>query len=238
MGPEALEPQRRLGRHSGHDLSEVLGSGTHPVHPGVDLEVDGDSNPATRGPTRGGERLDPLGRVHGRRQPVLEHGGGRVGGTLTQQQDRGGDAVLAQLHPLVDEGHGEAAGAPGQRGPGHRGSAVAVSMGLDHRAELGGHAETGQNGGVVRHCGQVDLGPRRAGASLGHRHHVTGNPGLPSHGHRFGHAADTPFAPFALCAPYSPCAPCAPESTLPTSSGRSPATRPSAGARPAARPCT
>ncbi len=80
---------------------------------------------------------DPLGRVQRRREPVgqCRRRRGRI--ALAQQQHRRGDAVLAQLHPLVHQRHGEPARAAGQRGPGHRRPAVAVPVRLDDRAELG-----------------------------------------------------------------------------------------------------
>ena len=76
--------------------------------------------------------------------------------------------MLTELHPLVDQRHGQAGGAAGQRSPGHGGAAVAVPVRLDHRAELGRCGQAGQHPGVVGHRAQVDLGPGRTRATLGH----------------------------------------------------------------------
>ena len=118
----------------------------------------------------GAEGGDPLGGVERRREPVGQRGVRGGGIALAQEEHRRGDAVLAQLDALVDQRHGQPAGAAGQRGPGHRRSPVAVAVGLDHRAELGRRRQAGQHGRVVRHGGQVDLGPGRARAPLGHGH--------------------------------------------------------------------
>ncbi len=185
---------------------------------------------ATGRPGRGGGRAeggDALGGVQRRREPVGQRGGRRGGVALAQQEHRRGDAVLAQLHPLVDQRHGEAPGAAGQRGPGHRRAAVAVAVGLDHRAELGRRGQAGQHRRVVRHRGQVDLGPGRARAALGHGHRgvlVRRDRGHQPDRGALSHRSVTP-APARTAAP-------------PRSSGRSPATRPSAGPSDAARPCT
>ena len=110
----------------------------------------------------------PFARIQRRGEPVFERAGGRLGAALAQQQDGRGDAVLAQLHALVDQRDRQATGAAGQRGLGHGRAAVPVPVGLDHRAELGRRGEPRQHPGVVGHRRQVDLRPGRARAPLGH----------------------------------------------------------------------
>ena len=138
---------------------------------------------ATGRPGRGrcrAEGGDPLGGVQRRREPVGQRRGRGGGIALAQQEHRCGDAVLAQLHPLVDQCDGEPSRAAGQRGPGHRRPPVAVAVGLDHRAELGRSGQAGQHRRVVRDRGQVDLGPGRARAPLGHGHRRVRRPPEPA----------------------------------------------------------
>ena len=121
-------------------------------------------------PRRHAEGLDALGGVQRRREPVGQRRRCRAGVALAEQQHRRGDAVLAQLHPFVDQGDGKPSGPTGQRGAGHGRASVAVAVGLDHRAQLGGRDQAGQHPGVVGDGGQVDLGPRRARTTLRHGH--------------------------------------------------------------------
>ena len=111
-------------------------------------------------------------------------------------------------------------GAAGQRGPGHRRPAVPVAVGLDHRAELGRRGQAGQHRRVVRHGGQVDLGPRRARAALGHRHRA--RPSSAGTG-----ATSRTGAPSATRPPSPAARVRARTAAPPPGPGRSPATRPS-----------
>ena len=168
MRPDALEPQGRLLQHGGGNGVQVGGRRTDPVHAGVDFDVHRHW-PARRCGGRA-ERSDALGGVQRGREPVRQRSRGGGGIALAEQQHGSGQAVLTQLHALVDQRHGQPAGAAGQRGPGHRRPSMAVPVRLDHRAQLGRRGQAGQHRRVVRHGGQVDLGPRRARAALGHRH--------------------------------------------------------------------
>ena len=214
--------------HRGHDGAQVLGRRAHPVHARVDLDVDGDRAARPRRAAAPKAAI-ALGGVQRRREAVGERRGRRGGVALAQQEHRRRDAVLAQLHPLVDQRDGEPAGAAGQRGPGHRRPAVAVAVGLDHRAQLGRRGQAGQHRRVVRHRGQVDLGPGRARAALGHRHLARRRP--PGPGPPAAPARPSGSIRTVRLRP-------APTAARATSPGRSPATRPSAGPSDAARPCT
>ena len=77
------------------------------------------------------------------------HGDGHAGGDrrlevaqrrLGEQQDRRGDAGGPQLRRLRHLRHRQPGRAPLDGCPGHRDGAMAVAVGLDHRAHLGGHA--------------------------------------------------------------------------------------------------
>ena len=115
------------------------------------------------------------------------------------------DPRVAQLDPLVDEGHGQAARPRASSAArGDVGRAVPVAVGLHDRAQRGtGATSAREQRGVVAHGRDVDLGPGRAGAPLSHR--------VPSQ-------APNPLRPRP-----------SPESQPATRSGRSPATSPSAG---------
>ena len=159
----------RLAHHRGRRSPRRSdGSRADPVHAGVDLHVDG-HGPARR-PGRCREGLDRLDGVQGRCEPVGQRGVDGVGAALAQQQHGRRDAVLAQLDPLVDQRDGEALRAPGHGGPGHGRPAVAVAVGLDHRAQLGRRGQAGQHRRVVGHGRQVDLRPGRPRAPLRHGH--------------------------------------------------------------------
>ncbi len=185
--------------HRSRDGRQVLRRRAHPVHAGVDLDVHIDRPAGTR--RRRAEGLDALGGVQRRREPVGQRRRCRAGVALAEQQHRCGDAVLAQLHPLVDQRDGEPPCATGQRGAGHRRASVAVAVGLDHRAQLGRRDQAGQHPRVVGDGGQVDLGPRRARATLRHGHRgvlVRRDRGHQPHrgalSHRHRHRRPTPVA--------------------------------------------
>ena len=161
---------------------QVLGCRADPVHAGVDLHVDGHGPAGDPGRRR--EGLDAAGGVQRRREPVGQRRVGGVGTALAEQQHGSRDAVLAQLHSLVDQRDGESPRAPGHGRPGHRRPAVPVAVGLDHRTQLGRRRDAGQHGGVVGHGRQVDLGPGRARATLGHRDGVVVRGGRSDEPHR------------------------------------------------------
>ncbi len=116
-------------------------------------------------------------RVERGRQPVRQRGVDRLGPALAEEEYRRLHVVLAQLHPLVDQRHGQAGRPAGDGRPRHRGAPVAVAVRLDHRAQLGRRRQARQDRGVVGDRRQVDLGPGRARPALGHRHlYVLGLP--------------------------------------------------------------
>ena len=122
--------------------------GPHPVHPGVDLQVDGHGREPPAAATRPSGR--PPGGVHGGDQPAGHGLGHGLRRRLGQQEDRRLDAGLAQGHPLFDQGHRQPGGPAFQRGPGHGHGAVAVAVGLDHGAQRG---RDGRAGRATRRCG-------------------------------------------------------------------------------------
>src|ERR687891_771672 len=148
----ALQPQ------PAHRLAEPEGPlrrHPHPVHPRVDLDVEGRAGP------RRGQTPKPVVRVAGRREPSRQGVPLRAGRCLAENQDRVLDPRIAQSKTLLDQGHPEP-GRPGlQRGPGHGHVAVAVPIGLDHRHELRGGRLQGAH--VVPDRPQVGLPDGRPG---------------------------------------------------------------------------
>ena len=168
VGPHARQLERRRRHHGGGQLGQLLGWRADAVHAGVDLEVDRRAAPP---PGRfGGDGGNGGARVERRREPVGQRGLHRVGAALAQQQDGRRDPVLAQLDALVDQRHRQLRRPAGQRGPGHCRATVAVTVGLHDRAEPGRGGQGGQDRRVVRDRGQVDFGPGRTRAALGHGH--------------------------------------------------------------------
>ena len=81
-------------------------------------------------------------------------------GRVAQDQDGHGDAVVAQLHGLIDAGHRQIVGAQPLQRPRHLYGAVAVAVGLHHPQKFHVGAHVGPQGLIV--VGQrvkVDLGP-------------------------------------------------------------------------------
>ena len=149
VGPDALELQQRLGQPR-RPRWRGRSSGAAPTRC---MPVSTFTWTATGGPAAAAAALkarDPLCGVQRRREPVGQRRRRGGGIALAQQEDRRRDAVLAQLDPLVDQGHGEPPCAAGQRGPGHGRPTVAVAVRLDDRAELG-RARPG--GPAPRRCG-------------------------------------------------------------------------------------
>src|ERR671918_755551 len=137
------------GFQRGHDLLEPLQRQPHPVHPRIDLDVEGRAGP------RPGQTPEPVVRVAGRREPSRQGVPLRARRRLAEHEDRVLDPRIAQTKTLLDQGHPEP-GRPGlQRGPGHGHVAVAVPIGLDHRHELRGWRLQGAH--VVPDRLQVDL---------------------------------------------------------------------------------
>ena len=167
VGPEAAQRQPRGGLHGRGQIHGHIGVRPHPVHAGVDLHVHGGGRPAEPGgPSRG---LHPPGRVQGGRK-AQGQGLVHVGrGGLGQQQHGRADAGLPQLGPLLHQRHRQPLGAARQRGARDRHRAVAVAVGLDHRAQPGGRRGAGQHGGVVPYGGEVHLGPAPPAGQVTHR---------------------------------------------------------------------
>ena len=175
--PQALPPQLRPGQQRLDERHELVRPGAHPVHAGVDLEVDPHGR-APGLPGLVGQRLQVVDRVRGGREPPADELVELVLGLLGQDEHRGQDAGLAQRHPLLDERHAQALGAGLERGPGHGSGAVAVAVGLDDHPEgrrghgLGQHAHVGGDGA------QVHLHPGLApGVGQRHRHRDSRTPG-------------------------------------------------------------
>lgn len=80
---------------------------------------------------------------------------------LGEDEDRGGDAARAQLHPFVDRGDSQLVGAGGEHGLSAGDGSVAVGVGLDDGHELHGAGEKRfESAGVAAECGEIDLDPR------------------------------------------------------------------------------
>ncbi|MDQ1094787.1 hypothetical protein QE400_004200 [Xanthomonas sacchari] len=111
-----------------------------PVHAAVQLQPQ--AQRLRRG--EGGDRLHLPGRGDRAPQPVFGDQRQFLGvEDAFQQQDRRGDAGLAQLQRLLDAGHREAVGLAVQRArAGHR--AVPIGIGLDHRQRFAAAQPAGQ----------------------------------------------------------------------------------------------
>ena len=125
------------------------------------------------GACRGVEQVVHLPQGRHRDLDVGLQRGREVGaGRMQPAQDRRGDPVPAQCERLVDRDDPESGGSRGQRGPGHRGGAVAVTVGLDH-----GH-HRGRTHAVAHHTHVVG-----DGVEVDHRAGCVHEPVLGS-GHR------------------------------------------------------
>ena len=160
--------------HRGHQLDARLRGGRlrhargllrvtrpQPSHPGVELDVHA---PAPARGHRGDELLAPRDDVGARRQCAVE----LLGAQRTEDEQRRVDAVRAQLRGLVGRRHRQPRGAAGQGGVGRGRRAVAVAIGLDHRAQRGAAAQLAtQTDDVALDRGDVDPGqrPQRAHCS-------------------------------------------------------------------------
>ena len=102
---DPLQGQLRPLLDGQRQLHRVVRRRAHPVHPGVDLDVDVERAPDPagrrgRGRHRGHARLG----VQRRRQPEGDHVGHGLGGRLRQQQHRRVDPGVAQLGALLHAG--------------------------------------------------------------------------------------------------------------------------------------
>ena len=79
---------------------------------------------------------------------------------VPEDQQRRGDPAVAQLHRLVQTGHGQIVRPLGLQRPRDRKRAVAVGVGLDHAEEAAALRQGGADGPVVvTDVFQADLGP-------------------------------------------------------------------------------
>ena len=154
MGKHPLQGKAGADHPTGQ-INRSVGRHAHPMHAGIDLQVD-------RGPWGGGrrERLHPVSRVHRGTYPAEARHLGHLGRSgLGEQQDRGLDPLASEFGRLLHQGDGQ----PGSTGPerrsGHRNGAVAVPVGLDHRAQLGVTDQVGETDNVGRDGLQVDDSP-------------------------------------------------------------------------------
>ena len=83
-------------------------------------------------------------------------------GRLGQEQDRRGDAGLPQLRRLGHVRHRQPGRAAIDGGPGHRDHAMAVAVGLDHGAHLGGRGHRPERLHVGHDGGEGRVGPQPA----------------------------------------------------------------------------
>jgi len=134
-----IDARQRHRVQSGDGLHQTraLGPGsTETGHARVELEVHRQP-PATAA----GQVLTEQGLPHaaeGGHQLPVEAGAQLLRlGEVAEHQQRMLDARLAQLHPLLQRGHPEAAGPAGGGGARHRHGTVAVAIGLDHRHQVG-----------------------------------------------------------------------------------------------------
>ncbi len=160
MRAHAREAQLHVIGDERGQRDRVVGRAPDAVHARVDLQVHAERIVGAVRAHRLRERVDAGRGVHERREAVRDHGLGRGGHRLRQHEDRRVDAGLAQLHTLLDQRDREAVGAGLQRGPAHRDRAVAVAVGLHHRAQRAAGATSARNDADVRaDRREVDLGP-------------------------------------------------------------------------------
>ena len=126
---------------------------------------------------------------------------------------------------------------PASGSPGHGRPAVAVPVGLDHRAQLGRRGQASQHRRVVGHGRQVDLRPGRPRAPLRHGHLcvlVRRDRDHQPHRRALSHRR----SPAAGSAPPPASTPPGSRGPRPPGAAGRPTTRPSGGPSDAARPCT
>ena len=114
MRPDPLERERRLAGDGCHQCAQLLGRRAHAVHARVHLHMDRAAAPGGTGGRR--DLRHGLKRVQRRGEAVGEHGFDRVGVAFAEQEHRGLHVVLAQLDTLVHQRDGETACATRQRG--------------------------------------------------------------------------------------------------------------------------
>ncbi len=153
--PDVAQPQRRL--------DERLGCEAEAAHPGVDLHVRARAD-ATAGVRD--QRGEGLRRGDDGREVVRREDGRLPGGEAGENDDRHGDAGLAQRHPLLHVGHGQACSTLLDQGPGDGHRAVPVRVRLHHRhhGARGGGAD-----GVVVGAETVEVDPRAGRAQQAER---------------------------------------------------------------------
>ena len=163
MGVDPLRQQTGQtagGDDVGHALVKAVAAAeeTQTGHAGVDLDVDAEL-PAQR--RRAGGELLRLGKAgHRLGDVVVDERLGILRRGVAQDQQRHGDAGAAQLHGLVQAGHGQIVRALALQQAGHRHGAVAVGVGLDHAQKPAALRQGGADGAVVvADVVKADLGP-------------------------------------------------------------------------------
>ena len=160
VGPETFQLERGARRHLHGPGERIAGSDPDAVHAGVDLEVDGDHDlVAGRHLCQPGHGLSAMdGGSQAEGDHVVPLGRGR----LAEDEDGCVDARRSQRRSLAGHGHRQPRRSRRQRRPGHLHRAVAVTVGLDHRTQLGRCCQGRQQPDVGGDHVVIHLGPRRA----------------------------------------------------------------------------
>ena len=159
--PLGLEPGQGAGaRHVLHAAVEALAPAEEAQarHAGVEGDVDAQRAAEPKGL---GGKLLRLFEVRDRLRDVVFQEHARVlKGRVAEDQDRHRDAAVAQLHRLVETGHGEIICPRLLQSPRHLKGAVAVGVGLDHAEEAAALRQGRPDGAdVVPDVLQADLRP-------------------------------------------------------------------------------
>ena len=170
-GPAELEP-RKLPQVAAPGVDVPPGE-PEPVHAGVDLQVDGHRLPALLpGPREG---LSHLHGTHAGFEIQLQHVRHFVGEAFSQDQDRGGDAGIAEFLRLAEREDRQGIGVMLERHPGRLDGpeSIGVVLGDEHQAHRGRDFAPDQCP-IAGQLSKIHLDPGGTGAAIGGLHALPG----------------------------------------------------------------
>ena len=144
-----------------------------PVHAGVDLQVDGHRPSAFLPGPR--ERLGHVQRADAGFELQFQHVRHLIGQPFSQDQDRGGDAGIAEFLRFAEREDRQGIGVMLERHPGRLDGpeSVGVVFGDEHQAHRGRDFAPDQ-GPIAGQLSEVHLDPGGTGAAIGGLHSLPG----------------------------------------------------------------
>ena len=135
VAPQSLDPQAVEPPECANQVVGSIRGDSHTVHASVEFEMHADFDaPLGRRLCKDGrERL----RVDGRRDLVIEQGGGRLGRRLRKHVNGSADPRLSEMKRLGHSRHAKARGPSLEHRPRRRGVPVPIGIALDHAHDLG-----------------------------------------------------------------------------------------------------